>query len=459
MPSQIFCCLAFHTAREHDGIQCDLHLIVHTTEKGYVDGTGLSVRQLAAALQKEAHGLRRYIILDCCFSGAALHHFSSGAEGVAALVAADIKREASAVADPTETLAQVAAGAGGPERFPLPSAAGPQDVRPSARQLPEAGTVLLCSSNADELSLTKAGDGCTLFTGSVLRVLAPRGASDAAQVDNRDASGPISFARLRDRVWGLISSKIADAPYPQLYAPRQVAGADLCAVPLLPLLPQAGEINPIAAALSLTADPEPTVAVAPRPPRTMSRRNVSASRLRRSGSHDVEQVPSEIARDSTEEQVPASRRSEVSGWPTHPAQASEFSSRAKFEISLELDLHNSRLLVHYNHSGNFLKEVHHFDVKDVMRAAAPFAILMRNGIKEIDDLKTLGHSLAEAIFLENIKSRFDAILYDARKANSKLESKSYSLWSAAFTPYSWECLFYRSDGVPRGSQFLSIWGL
>lgn len=213
----------------------DLHLIVYATERGYIDGTGLSVRQLAAAIHLEAHGLRRYVVLDCCFSGAALAHFQSSGDGVATLVAADIRRAASGITDPAESLSPVVAGADGP------------DVQDGGRSLPPVGTVLLCSSHADDLSLTRAGDGRTLFTGNLLRALEAEGESPTG-VDH-DANRLISFSRLRDRTWGLITSKVgANAPYPQLYAPRQVGG-DLSTQPLLPRLP-------ILTAVDTSAGPE-----------------------------------------------------------------------------------------------------------------------------------------------------------------------------------------------------------
>ena len=85
-----------------------------------------------------------------------------------------------------------------------------------------------------DLALTRAGDGRTLFTGNLLRALEFQ---DGILTDEgRDANRLISFARLRDKTWGLITSKFgASAPYPQLYAPSQVGG-DLSALPLLPCL-------------------------------------------------------------------------------------------------------------------------------------------------------------------------------------------------------------------------------
>jgi hypothetical protein len=210
----------------------DLHLIVYATESGFVDGTGLSIRQLAASLIRTAPHLRRYIILDCCFAGAALAHFQSGAEAVGTIVAADIRRTASEVADAAESLTAVPAGV-------APCVANKADqsqlqLKLSRDDLPREGTILFCSSRADDISLAKARDGRTVFTSSILRVLssATDATPEAADVD----SNLISFARLREIAWKLMWSELGEsAPYPQLYAPNQQAG-DLCAVPLLPLL-------------------------------------------------------------------------------------------------------------------------------------------------------------------------------------------------------------------------------
>jgi type II secretory pathway pseudopilin PulG len=210
----------------------DLHLIVHDTERGFVDGTGLSVRQLAAVLQTSAPRLRRYVVLDCCFSGAALAHFQSSGEGVATLVAADIRREANAAADPAGTLTAVAPGAGAATYGSEPPLSIVARDRPArSRRLPALGTVLLCSSHADDLSLAKSRDGRTLLTGTLLRVLSSRGMPH----HNHDETA-ISFARLRDEAWAIILEEVgSSAPYPQLYTPQQSQG-DLSTVPLLPRL-------------------------------------------------------------------------------------------------------------------------------------------------------------------------------------------------------------------------------
>ena len=198
----------------------DLHLVVYGTERGYIDGTALPIRQIADVLQREAPRVRHFIIIDCCFSGAALQHFQSR-DAIASIISGDINRTERTNVPEADALAPVAIAG---DTF-LSKEAQYADM------LPERGTVLLCSSHADDISRATARDGRTLFSSAMLRVLQPTVCHSRHALSEPST---ISFSELRRSAWNFIVEEAgADAPVPQLYAPLQT-GHDLTMAAILP---------------------------------------------------------------------------------------------------------------------------------------------------------------------------------------------------------------------------------
>lgn len=191
------------------GNRRDLHLMVKTTDEAYIARTAISFSDLAAVIHKEAPLQRRFIVIDCCYAGAALKEFMStvGAALTNAAVAG-VEAAAHTIGDPAREMVENG------------SQSSDNEV------IHEIGTLLLCSSSQREESIADDGTGRTLFTGSVLRVLCETPGK---------GKGPISFAELRAFAFGeMVAMHGSNAPYPSLYGPRQDQG-DLCAARILPL--------------------------------------------------------------------------------------------------------------------------------------------------------------------------------------------------------------------------------
>jgi hypothetical protein len=105
----------------------DYFLVVRATTHGIEDGTSLRMADLASTIKNNARGLRRFVILDCCFSAAAFKEFQT-----ATLTAA---------------------------------------VERTLESFPKEGTTLLCSSNARSVSIAPTGAKYTMFSGALLHVL------------------------------------------------------------------------------------------------------------------------------------------------------------------------------------------------------------------------------------------------------------------------------------------------
>lgn len=186
----------------------DLHLVLAGYEPGYEKLTSLSLGDLAIMLKVTAAQTRLFVLLDCCFSGAAMSHFMS-----AAAMPAIIAGALSSGSEAADRLASIT-------EFDQP-------ILPT-RTIPASGTLLLCSSHAEEVSVADDGRGFTLFGGSLLRCL------DGSK-DDAVSKDFLSFADLRDRIASWIEQNIGtNAPFPHLYVPRQNA-SDLASFPILPI--------------------------------------------------------------------------------------------------------------------------------------------------------------------------------------------------------------------------------
>lgn len=156
-----------------------LSLLVRGSRRNLEAETGIKAPDLARALRLGAPQQRRLVVLDCCFSEAAVRDFvgMSGALSQA-----------------------VATGAG----------------KALAEESPGRGTLLLCSSPAGEASIGAPGAERTLFTGAVLDVL---------REGVPGAGAALSFAELREAAFDrMILGFGAQAPRPVLHQPDQREG-------------------------------------------------------------------------------------------------------------------------------------------------------------------------------------------------------------------------------------------
>jgi CHAT domain-containing protein/caspase domain-containing protein len=159
----------------------DYFLAIQKTREGGEGASSIRMRDLAQSIRNEAGGLRRYLILDCCFSGAAYKELMGGPSEAARVQIAEV--------------------------------------------LPVTGTSLLCSSSSRDVSMAPEGASYTMFSGALLQVLrqgVPR------------SSKPISLATLGEEVRTVIRRTYEiEAVRPEVLSPDQ-RDDDLKDVPLFP---------------------------------------------------------------------------------------------------------------------------------------------------------------------------------------------------------------------------------
>ncbi|MDQ0627121.1 caspase family protein [Paraburkholderia graminis] len=102
------------------------------------ESSGLRVGDLADTINKNAKDFRRFVILDCCFAAEALRAFQAEGEHVVA------RKAAKAFAT---------------------------DSLPSALRVPIRGTAMLCASSKDDFALSIGENGCTMFSGALVKSL------------------------------------------------------------------------------------------------------------------------------------------------------------------------------------------------------------------------------------------------------------------------------------------------
>lgn len=160
----------------------DFFLAVRSTQEPDTYLSSIPIQSLAKTLRSTSRQLRRYLILDSCFSAAAHQSFqASGPAEVALVKAADA--------------------------FPM------------------AGTALLCSSGARDPAKAPPGERHTMFSGALLDVLS--GGAD-------DAPPRLSLNDLKDLVWDRLRDRFQDeAVRPEVHVPEQREGM-LNQVPLFP---------------------------------------------------------------------------------------------------------------------------------------------------------------------------------------------------------------------------------
>ena len=168
-------------------------LSVRATDEDDPLSTSITADSLGRLIREDAHGLRTYLVLDCCFAAAVTKVFMAGG----ALEVAGVK---------------------------LHDALPPQgDAADGAVARPEYGTALLCASGPREPALAPPNLTHTMFTGGLLQVLR----------EGDPASPPwLSLDDLQRLVRSRLAERFKDkAVLPQLHAPHQRAGR----VDLMPL--------------------------------------------------------------------------------------------------------------------------------------------------------------------------------------------------------------------------------
>jgi hypothetical protein len=177
-----------------------LHMLVRDTVEGLEEQSSIGAPALAQVLRVAAPHQRRLVILDCCFSEAAVEAF--GAMGAL-----------------DEVVAAVAVRNLAPQSAP-----------------PERGIVLLCSSSRDLASIGRPNADRTLFTGAMLSIL-----NDGVPWRRNDM---LSFADLREEIYDrmLRDNLEKDPPHPALHQPDQQYG-DLTKLPAFPNAASSGQSN------------------------------------------------------------------------------------------------------------------------------------------------------------------------------------------------------------------------
>lgn len=167
----------------------ELHLLIRDSAHGMEEQSSIGTRSLASVLRVAAPQQRRIVILDCCFSEAAVEAFGAMGpldEAVAAAALKDLQAEP-----------------------------------PS----PKRGTLLLCSSPRNRTSIGVPTDQHTLFSGALLKVL---------ETGSPTPSPMFSFSALRDEIYAqMLIDHQATPPRPALHQPDQPFG-DLLNLPAFP---------------------------------------------------------------------------------------------------------------------------------------------------------------------------------------------------------------------------------
>jgi tetratricopeptide (TPR) repeat protein len=157
----------------------DYYLALRSTTYSNPGISSLRMVDLARRLREDARDLRRFLILDSCFSAATFREFQS-----APLKLVRVKTEES---------------------------------------LPPSGTALLCSSSRNEVSMAPSGQRYTMFSGSLLEVL---------RTGDARLRGDFTLEDLGERVRSYIQEKYKDeAVRAQVLVPDQSKG-DIARIPL-----------------------------------------------------------------------------------------------------------------------------------------------------------------------------------------------------------------------------------
>lgn len=174
--------IVYYVGHGHIPHENDLFLAIRRTRQRFLVSNTLRVKDLGDALRNRSNRYRIYMILDCCFSGAAVAKLLS----VSALQA-------------TVTMTE--------------------------RAFPSGGLALLCSTSASEVGWAPEGDRYTLFSGALLDVL-QKGEKNWGSRMSLQQIG----AAVRDRV---ASKNYGGAGLPEVHSPDKRQG-DVATVGLFP---------------------------------------------------------------------------------------------------------------------------------------------------------------------------------------------------------------------------------
>jgi hypothetical protein len=166
-----------------------LHLLVRDSSEGIEAQSSIAALDLAQVMRVAAPQQRRLVILDCCFSEAAVAAFGAMSGALEDAVASTALKDLASV----------------------PAAA--------------RGTLLLCSSPRRQVSIGKPNAERTLFTGALLSAL-----DDGA---DHIAEEMLSFFDLREAIFDRMLREHDSPPRPALHQPEQQAG-DLTRLPAFP---------------------------------------------------------------------------------------------------------------------------------------------------------------------------------------------------------------------------------
>ncbi|BAU93735.1 hypothetical protein MPPM_5130 [Methylorubrum populi] len=147
------------------------YLSVKKTDRNRRHFTGLKVRDLAETLKLNAPGKRIYLILDCCFAGAAVSEFMSQDLSI------HIENQ-------------------------------------TFSNFPELGTALLVAASRNEPALTPDGNAFTMLSENLIEVLKTGSASKGAYLSIRDI-GDLVARKIRAK-YG------SSAVIPEIHAPKQI---------------------------------------------------------------------------------------------------------------------------------------------------------------------------------------------------------------------------------------------
>lgn len=168
-----------HGAIHHENNE--FFLAIRATKKNYEYATSLHMRGLGDCLKERTRGLRRFLLLDCCFASTATSVFQS------------------------EQL-QVA-------------------IRKTAEVFPSHGTIMLCSSSRHNPSKAPKGRKYTMFSGALFHVLTTGYKTDKSH---------FSISEICELAWMDIQEQYQDeAIRPEWHSPDQSEG-NLADFPLFP---------------------------------------------------------------------------------------------------------------------------------------------------------------------------------------------------------------------------------
>jgi hypothetical protein len=184
-----------HGCLDGGGRGSDYCLVLASTERDFLDTTGLRFKSLAEVLKRSAKAYRTFYILDCCFAGKALRSLQSGSDEVAHLASTALEVEAP----------------------------------PVRTELPKRGSALLCAANADEFAHTPDHLSRTAFSDSLIHAL---------EKGDPDLHEKLTLVEACDLVWERLSreNKNRSDPFsrPVVHAPDQTDGNVAAKVPLFP---------------------------------------------------------------------------------------------------------------------------------------------------------------------------------------------------------------------------------